>query len=168
MNPAVLAKEAIARALEGAPPTELPWEAEVEGLFLVIRDAHGDLRASLGTSRAQEPGGRLLARLAVAAIDGDPRFPPLGRADLGRIRIWALGAPRLLLRPEDLNPNEAVRVARPPFEGCFLPENYVGTTWDAHAFLRQACRRVGLDALSFEREGTRVEAFRTELYETGA
>lgn len=166
MSPATLAKEAILRALGGTPPDSLPWEAPLEGLFLVVADPAGNVRAALGTSRAEEDSGPLLARLAREAVAGDPRFPPLEPGDIGTVRLWLLGPGRSISGPGDLRPGDALRVTLGRFSGVFLPENYMGETWEALSYLKQACRRAGLDALAFEKEGASVRAFPTTLFES--
>ncbi|HLV61602.1 MAG TPA: AMMECR1 domain-containing protein [Fredinandcohnia sp.] len=166
MNPAEHAKEAILRALAGAAPDTLPWEAPPpEGLFLVVRDPEGKVRASIGTSRAEGDAGRLLARLARAAVADDPRFPPLTEAEVGSVRVWVLGAGRDIGGPDELRPGEAVRVREGRFSGVFLPDNDAGPAWDPLAYLKQACRRAGLEAHAFQRAGVEIRAYPTTLYE---
>ncbi len=166
-NPAVLAKEAIARALAGAPSDTLPWETSLEGLFISLQDADGRVRASYGTSRAERGSGELLARLARQAASADPRFPPLEAEELAELslKVWVLFEGRPFASLEALGPDDALRVERPPFSGVFLPENYMGEAWDPLSCLKQACRRAGLAAAAFQEEGVSVRVFSTRCFE---
>lgn len=165
-NPAALAKEAIARSLAGEPPAALPWEGSCAGLFLSLRDAQGRVRASMGTSRAAGPAGEVLASLAREAATADPRFPPLEAEELPglSLSLWVLLEPRSFRGPEALRPGDAIRVERPPFSGVFLPENYVGASWEPRSYLKQACRRAGLPALAHEQPGVSLTRFRTRQH----
>lgn len=167
MNPAALAKVAIARALAGEAPESLSWETPLDGLFLILRDAEGEVRASFGTSRAEAPSSELLARLAREAASADPRYPPLASRELAglSLTLWVLTEPRPLESPAALRPDHAIRVERAPFAGVFLPENYVGPTWEPIAHLKQACRRAGLQAKAFQEAGVSIVVFSTQRYD---
>lgn len=159
-NPARLARRMLADRLQSRTPTPTDWDASPAGLFLTLRDPEGRVRVSIGTSRSEVSGAELLEQV-VAAATADPRFPPLGAEELDdlSLTLWELDAPRPIRGPEELRPDDAVRVEREPFSGVFLPENYMGGAWEATSFLKQACRRAGLEAGAFLEGGTRLTAF---------
>lgn len=156
-NPALLARQMLAERLRGRTPAPVDWSPA--GLFLTLRDGEGRVRVSIGTSRGE--AGGLLARVVEAAVTADPRFPPLRAEELEglSLTLWELDSPRPLRGPEELRPDDAVRVERDPYSGVFLPENYMGGAWEPTSFLKQACRRAGLEASAFLETGTRLTAF---------
>jgi len=166
-NLAMLARRMLAEILAGQEPGPVGWDDAPAGLFLTLRNASGRVRASIGTSRAEATGAELLRRIARAAVGDDPRFPPLQAGELESLSVtlWELVDPRSVRGPEELRPDDAVRVERGRLSGVFLPENYVGETWDAAVFLRQACRRAGLEAEAWGDPETRLTAFRARRHD---
>jgi AmmeMemoRadiSam system protein A len=85
-----LAREAIAGALEVPapdPPGEgAAWLGE-RGATFVTLTVDGALRGCIGSVEAYRPLGDDVRANAVAAALRDPRFPPLARHELDRIRI---------------------------------------------------------------------------------
>jgi len=85
-----LAREAIANALE-VPAPDPPGDGEdwlqARGATFVTLTVDGALRGCIGSVEAYRPLGDDVCANAVAAALRDPRFPPLARHELGRIRI---------------------------------------------------------------------------------
>ncbi|MFO7156637.1 MAG: AMMECR1 domain-containing protein [Pseudomonadota bacterium] len=160
-NPAALARRMLGEILAGRNPAPVDWISAPAGLFLTLRDPTGKVRASIGTSQSEAKGAELLEQVVRAAIGGDPRFPPLSAGELESLSLtlWELVDPRPVRGPMELRPDDAVRVQRGRLSGVFLPENYVGEAWDAAIFLRQACRRAGLEAEAHADPETRLTAF---------
>jgi len=85
-----LAREAIAGALDvpvpDPPGGEEAWLGE-RGATFVTLTVDGALRGCIGSVEACRPLGDDVRANAVAAALRDPRFPPLARHELDRIRI---------------------------------------------------------------------------------
>ncbi|MDD5388205.1 MAG: AmmeMemoRadiSam system protein A [Gallionellaceae bacterium] len=83
-----LARAAIAREFDASAAT-LPhpdWLATPGAVFVTLSEA-GRLRGCIGSLEAHRPLGVDLEHNARAAAFSDPRFPPLARAELPRVRV---------------------------------------------------------------------------------
>ena len=124
------------------------------------------LRGCIGDLEASAPLDREVARCAELAAFHDPRFPPLDRAELERIRIAisVLASPRPIARPEEIVlGRDGVVVARDGRRGVFLPEVALEQGWSADVLLERLCRKAGLPKGAW-REAA-LSAFTTEAFE---
>lgn len=174
-NPAAWAKSVLSsllRAQEGANPLggeaidEFPWERPLGGMVITLRDEAGRVRGSVGTTQATSDGGRLLRELVESAASHDPRFPPLLQEEVDslQVQLWVLGPPRKVHGLEDFGPDDALWVRQGWIAGLFLPDLYVGATWEPLSYLAQACRRAGLDAYAPLDPTIEKRAFPTVAY----
>ena len=86
-----MAREAVARAVREESPVRRTLPAPcfpVWGVFVTLRDAHGDLRGCMGHIDAKDLDlGREVAECARLAALRDPRFPPLSEPEVPNVRI---------------------------------------------------------------------------------
>lgn len=148
-----------------APPAAGPLAAP-RAAFLAVK-AGGEARAALGELEARGPLGEAVARLAARAVDGDPRFPPLGPDDAGALSLHLA----VLGRPRPLPPGAAVRLGEQGLavtqgwhRGVLLPSAAEGRGWDAGQFLKHACLAAGLTARAHLEPDTAVEVFEAEEF----
>lgn len=160
-NPASLAREAIAAALRGEPPEAVPLEGAEGGVVVVLRGSDGRIRGSLGSTEPSDLGA-----IAVEAASQDPRFVPVAEDELDSLQVvvWLLAAPRTVARQDEIREDDALEVRQGLFSGLLLPDLHVGP-WDPDSYLRQACRRAGLDAYAHRAPSTTVRAFRASRFE---
>jgi uncharacterized protein len=149
----------------GGPPAPAPPEAgtlgEPRGAFVTV-SVNGDLRGCIGTLRATEPLARTVARMAVAAAADDPRFEPLGTADVPElgIAISVLGEPFRLRDPRAVKVGEHGLVVRKGWHrGVLLPKVATREGWDAETFLKHVCLKAGLAARAWQEPDTEIDAF---------
>lgn len=83
-----VARAAIAREFDApaAPPPHPGWLDEPGAVFVTLTEA-GRLRGCIGSLEAHRPLGVDLEHNARAAAFSDPRFPPLSREELPRVRV---------------------------------------------------------------------------------
>ncbi len=83
-----LARAAIAREFDkpAATPPQPDW-LEAPGAVFVTLTESGRLRGCIGSLEAHRPLGEDLEHNARAAAFSDPRFPPLSRAELPKVRV---------------------------------------------------------------------------------
>jgi AmmeMemoRadiSam system protein A len=146
------------------PATDLP---DASGAFVTLKK-HGELRGCIGTLECQRPLSEEVARVAVSAAREDPRFPPVGAAELDEldVEVSVLGP----LEPIDPLDPEAIVIGRHGLvveqgarRGLLLPQ--VATEWkmDRETFLSHTCTKAGLPADAWRR-GARVYRFAAEVF----
>ncbi|MDA8019515.1 MAG: AmmeMemoRadiSam system protein A [Thermoanaerobaculia bacterium] len=89
-----LARHTLSKALDpnNAPPlghdlSSESWLDEPGAVFITLRQSDGKLRGCIGSIEARRPLLEDLRHNAVAAAVRDPRFPPVGPAELGELRL---------------------------------------------------------------------------------
>lgn len=165
--------EALGLAVEADPP-DPDWLRQ-RGAAFVTLTVEGRLRGCIGTVEAYRPLGEDVRANAVAAAFRDPRFPPLARHELDRIRV----AVAVLSEPEPIrivDEDDAVRRLRPGIDGVLLEcrgrrGTFLPQVWeqlpDPGAFLRALKRKAGLDA-DFWGPEIRLLRYTVEKHEEGA
>jgi hypothetical protein len=119
-----LAEGAIAEGLAGhrpsVPPEELlpPSLRQRRGVFVTLT-VEGDLNGCIGSIEGVEPLGHGVARHAWSAAFADPRFPPLQRHELGRLRIEVSVLSPLAAVPA-ASREELIGQLRPGVDGLLL------------------------------------------------
>ncbi len=140
--------------------------AEARGAFVTVH-VGGELRGCIGSFNPLGSLAETVARMAVAAASEDPRFAPIGPADLARLdlSISALEPPRPIPDPRRLEVGRHGLVIRSGWQrGTLLPRVAVEHGWDAEAFLRQTCLKAGLPPRAWEDSGTDVQVFEADEF----
>jgi hypothetical protein len=160
----------------GVPPPPPPAEgplAAPRGAFVTVK-VDGELRGCIGTFADDAPLAATVARVAVQAASEDPRFRPIGAADLGalEVSVSALGAPRPVAALED-RPNvkvgeQGLLVRRGWHRGALLPKVAVEQGWTGAEFLKHACLKAGLHARAWQEADTEVLVFEAEEFSEGS
>jgi AmmeMemoRadiSam system protein A len=127
-----------------APDVTAPLDLAC-GAFVSIHHGRA-LRGCLGRVTCDWAVGRVVAHLAEAVADSDPRFAPVTVAELDELHIEVS-----VLTPEreaDAADIEVGRhgliVERGRSRGLLLPQVAVEHGWDAVTFLRYTCMKAGL------------------------
>lgn len=164
-----IARAAILAHLEGkpapAPAAEGPL-AEVRGAFVTLH-IRGELRGCVGTFSPTESLARTVARMAVAAASDDPRFPPVGAAEVPEldVSISALGPRQPLRDPRAVRVGvDGLVVQRGWHRGALLPKVAVEHGWGAEEFLKHVCLKAGLPARAWQEPGTELEVFQADEF----
>jgi hypothetical protein len=142
------------------------------GVFVTLLQAgDGSLRGCIGYVVAVYPLRVAIPRVAWAAAVDDPRFMPLGPAELRRtiIELSVLTVPEEI--PSSRPIPDQVQVGRDGLivdrdgeSGLLLPQVAVEEGWEAHRFLAETCRKAGLPPDAWRRPGTIVRKFQAELF----
>jgi AmmeMemoRadiSam system protein A len=132
----VRARNAIAAefGLPSRPEPDLPGLAEPGATFVTLTQ-EGQLRGCIGTLEAWRPLDKDVRANACAAAFRDPRFPPLGRAELDATRVEV----SLLTQPEPLrcaDEADALRQMRPGVDGLVIEYDgrrgtFLPQVWDS-------------------------------------
>ena len=132
--------------------------------------AEGDLRGCIGMITAVESLAGTVARCAALAATEDPRFPPLERAELDAvsIEISVLGPRVPIADPSGIVVGRhGLMVTLGSRRGLLLPQVAVEQGWDRETFLRETCRKAGLEETAWKK-GAVVEAFEAEVFSEAA
>lgn len=149
-----------------------PWFDESRGVFVTFTEAlDGRLRGCVGFPRPVFALRAAIPRAAWAAASEDPRFPPVTRRELDRLRLElsVLTLPERL--PSGPRVAEGIVVGRDGLiveaegaSGLLLPQVAVEQGWGAERFLSETCRKAGLPKDAGTRAATHVRRFTAELF----
>ena len=170
-----IARAAVVDATIGGERTAAVAEAgafpEASGAFVTIK-RHGRLRGCIGTLECSRPLPQEIARVAVSAAREDPRFEPLGAAELEdlEVEVSILGP----LEPIDPLDPDAFAIGRHGLvveqgsrRGLLLPQVATEWGWDRDTFLAQTCVKAGLPPDAW-RQGATVYRFAGEAFSDGS
>lgn len=157
--------EAVASA--GSPSAWPAWLAEERATFVTLKQ-RGRLRGCIGSMQAHRPLAIDVVANACAAALEDPRFGPVGAAELGTIRIEV----SLLSDPSPIgfvDHDDLVAQLRPGVDGLILTAGgrrgtFLPQVWemlpDPEEFLAELKRKAGLP-VGIPTTMCRVERYRT-------
>ena len=162
------ARRAVSDALAGRPADP----AEPEGVLglcagvFVSFHSHGDLRGCIGHLDGDQPLAAVVARSAVAAATGDPRFAPVTRAELDdcEIEISVLGPIEPVGDVEDIVVGRhGLIVEQGWHRGLLLPQVAREQRWSRDTFLARTCAKAGLPDDAWTR-GATIMKFEAEVF----
>jgi len=156
-----LARAAIAREFGGsaAPLPHPDWLDELGAVFVTLTEA-GRLRGCIGSLEAHRPLRADLEHNARAAAFSDPRFPPLSRAELPKVRVEVsvlTPATPLVFADEA----DALAQLRPGVDGVILEYGYHRSTFlpqvweqlpEPRAFMSHLKQKAGLSGDFWDQE----------------
>lgn len=162
---------AVATGLRSAPELAavverargLPVGSERRAAFVTLFEG-GELRGCVGTI---DPSGRLtvaVARAGLLAARADPRFWPVGAAELPavQVEISVLGDLIEITDPDSVQlGREGVVVERHGRRGLLLPEVGPEMGWDAPRLWSAVCDKAGLAEDAWRDRATRLFVFET-------
>lgn len=135
------------------------------GAFVTLR-RDGELRGCLGHLEADQPLPALVARLARAAATADPRFLPVGPAELPHVslEISVLGPIEPVGDLQEIEVGRHGLVAESGRRrGLLLPQVAIEWRWDRDTFLAQTCVKAGLSPDAW-RAGATILKFEAEVF----
>lgn len=162
-----LARRALETRVHGAgtaPVRAAEPSRIVRGAFVSIH-RRGQLRGCLGRLEPLPLGG-LIADLARAVADSDPRFDAVAPDELGdlRIEISVLTPTREIDSPDEIEVGRhGLIVEQRGRRGLLLPQVAPERGWDRLTFLEQACLKAGLPGDAW-RDGAQVFVFEAQVF----
>jgi AmmeMemoRadiSam system protein A len=161
-----LARRALEARVCGQPvaPPHDPLDLAC-GAFVSIH-RRGELRGCLGRLDASWPLPQVVAHLAEAVADSDPRFEPVERHELAELDIEI----SVLTPGYEIESPDAIEVGRHGLivedsvhRGLLLPQVAIERGWDRIRFLEHTCLKAGLTADAWQR-GARVFVFEAQVF----
>jgi AmmeMemoRadiSam system protein A len=149
-------------ALADAPPVSDRLKAP--GAAFVTVTLHGRLRGCIGYTEAVAPLYRTVQECAVAAATEDPRFPPVTREEIRRLRFAvSVLSPLFPVEPADVRVGvHGLVVSQGNRRGLLLPQVATEFDWSRETFVSQACVKAGLPPDAWK-HGARILAFTAEV-----
>ncbi len=146
--------------------TTEPALLEPSGVFVTLRKGAA-LRGCIGQVESLFPLWDTVAEMAVASAFHDPRFPPLKADEIKEVNIEiSVLAP--LSKVADSNEIEIGRhglvIEKEGLSGLLLPQVASSRDWDAPTFLRETCRKAGLNPNDWK-SGAAIWKFEAEVFE---
>lgn len=151
-----LAREAMEHAVQGKKipsldKSSLTPRLREDGASFITLTIDDDLRGCIGALEAYQPLAEDAREHAVAAALEDPRFPPVDKTELNRIKLEVsrLTAPQLL---EYSSSEDLLKKLRPHVDGVILKSDHRRATflpqvWEKIPnpvdFLNQLCSKMG-------------------------
>jgi AmmeMemoRadiSam system protein A len=162
-----LAQATVRASVRGEHLPALPDHPELSlprGVFVSLH-CRGALRGCLGHLEADLSVGEATRRMAIAAAQDDPRFPPVSPDELEELDVEvSVLSPSRPVAPDDVVPGrDGLLVHRGARFGVLLPQVAVEQRWDRTAFLRAVCQKAGLSAEAWRDPGTELYAFSAQI-----
>lgn len=159
---AYLRNRAIPQYQPSSPATTQPGAA-----FVTLRArSDGALRGCRGEYVARRPLVESVVRSAVAAATDDPRFDPVGPADLTNtvIEISALSSAQTI-EPSDIQiGRHGLIIRQGPAVGLLLPQVATENGWTRDEFLKWLCHKAGLPSDAWSSPDADLQAFESEVW----
>ncbi len=138
------------------------------GLFVTLK-AGGQLRGCIGRLGLDPaPLAQQVVRCAIAAATQDPRFSPVQPQELSglHLEISVLSELFRVTAPEEIVVGrDGLQIEAQGRRGLLLPQVAVEQGWDRDTFLKEVCRKAGLQPDAW-RTG-RLHRFTAEIFQEG-
>jgi AmmeMemoRadiSam system protein A len=163
-----IARQSLEARVRRAPEPSVDMAAPLDvpcGAFVSIHNGP-QLRGCLGRVTADWPAARVIAHLAGAVSDSDPRFRPVSVGELG-----TLGIEISVLTPEcETESPDEIEVGRHGLivecgrrRGLLLPQVATQFGWDTATFLEHTCLKAGLPRDAWRRDA-RIYLFEAQVF----
>jgi len=152
-------------AFEPASPAGPALQQE-RGAFVTLR-IDGALRGCIGFASVVHPLYRTVRDTATLAALRDPRFQPVGPAELARLEyeISVLSPLRRALDASEIVIGEhGLLIKNGSHEGLLLPQVPVEQGWDRVTFLEHACTKAQLNPQAWKDAGTDIFKFTAVVF----
>lgn len=147
--------------------TDDPALTAVQGAFVTLHQANGDLRGCIGHIEGHLPLIETVAEMAIAAATQDPRFPRVRCEEVPSLHI-EISAMSPIAEVADFNDIQVGRhgliVSCGYRRGLLLPQVAMEYQWTCDEFLCHTCVKAGLPPHAWKEAGTKVECFEAEVF----
>jgi uncharacterized protein (TIGR00296 family) len=172
-----LARNRIESHLSGSPfdlPELSPAFHEKSGVFVTLLSYPDHrLRGCIGYPEPSLPLVDGLLDAAISAAVRDPRFPPVGRAELDGlvVEVTVLTPPARITGAHGRDLPAKIKVGRDGlivekgfYKGLLLPQVPIEWGWDEEEFLSQTCVKAGLRPTAWLSEDISVFTFSGQIF----
>lgn len=163
-----LARDSIAREFDAEIKPETLKEKQFKqarGVFVTITENH-ELRGCIGMPYPSLALGKAVAEAAKSAAFQDPRFPPLNKDELEKIKIEI----SILTIPQETGLQD-IKVGRDGlicsclgYSGLLLPQVATEYKWSKLQFLENLCRKAGLPNSAWQDKNFKLSKFEAQIF----
>ena len=136
------------------------------GVFVTLHK-NADLRGCIGTHTSDRPLYQTVSEMAVSAACRDPRFPPLRKSELDRIKIKVsvyLMSPTKVQSVDQIKLGEHGIIFKKGLrQSTFLPEVAVEQGWDKQTTFRYLSTKAGLSPDAWK-QGAEFLIYKTQVF----
>lgn len=165
----IVAREAIENYVKGKPPARLLYDdPKLKGKWgaFVTLKVKGNLRGCIGNISSDRPLPETIAELAIKSASYDPRFPPVGPAELDDLEL-EISILSNIYEVSDISEIEIGRdgliIEQHGRRGLLLPQVATEHHLDVPSFLSQTCVKAGLHPDSWK-HGARIYRFSALIF----
>jgi AmmeMemoRadiSam system protein A len=147
--------------------TDDPALTAVQGAFVTLHTANGDLRGCIGHIEGHLPLIETVHEMAVAAATQDPRFPQVRCAEVPslHIEISVMSPIREVANIAEIEVGRhGLIITRGYRRGLLLPQVATEYGWGREEFLDHTCMKAGLPTHAWQDRGTTIECFEAEVF----
>lgn len=162
-----LARDAIARRLEGHPPPDLEDGEPPRAVFVTLRErAGGALRGCIGQTLPRHPLSEAIVKAAASAATADPRFEPVRATELSGLSIEiSVLSPFEPAEPAEVEVGKhGVFLEWRGRRGLFLPQVALEQAWDAETLLNRLCLKAGAPPGIQAASDAHLQVFTAEVF----
>jgi AmmeMemoRadiSam system protein A len=146
-----------------------PTLKEKRGAFVTLKK-RGNLRGCIGYINAVKPLWETVQEMALAAAFHDPRFPYLKPEELKEL-TFEISVLSPLQRVQDINEIQVGKhglcIVRGHNSGLLLPQVASEYGWDRETFLKETCRKAGLQPQVWQDKETEIYIFSADFFSDG-
>ena len=139
---------------------------EKRGAFVTLKK-HGQLRGCIGYIKAVKPLWDTVQEMALAAAFRDPRFPSLKPEELKEL-TFEISVLSPLQRVQDINEiqvgKHGLYIVCGNYSGLLLPQVASEYGWDKETFLKETCRKAGLQPQDWQDKETEIYIFSADYF----
>jgi uncharacterized protein (TIGR00296 family) len=170
------ARDIIRSRLEGKKPALgndfIQEFSEKAGIFVTIT-IDGELRGCIGFPEPMHELHKALLEASQSAAFGDPRFPPLSKAEFEKIKVevTVLSKPALIKVKEPSQYLKTIKIGQDGLivergyqSGLLLPQVPVEWKWDVKEFLEHTCQKAGLTRECWNEPETKIYRFQGQIF----
>ncbi len=136
------------------------------GVFVTLTQ-NGQLRGCIGYIQAVKPLCEAVTDMAIEAAVNDPRFSPLQKEELSKIKIEisVLSPLKRIKDTQEIKIGRDGIFIRKGFDsGLLLPQVATENNWNKDEFLKQGCYKAGLPADAWKK-GAEIYTFSAEIFD---
>ena len=139
---------------------------EKRGAFVTLKK-NGHLRGCIGYIKAVKPLWETVQEMALAAAFHDPRFPSLKAEELKEL-TFEISVLSPLQRVQDINEiqvgKHGLYIVHGNNSGLLLPQVASEYGWDRETFLKETCRKAGLQHQDWQDKETEIYIFSADYF----
>ncbi|MBI5118840.1 AmmeMemoRadiSam system protein A [Candidatus Poribacteria bacterium] len=147
--------------------TEDPRFKEKRGAFVTLHEKRGALRGCIGYVEPIKSLLETIVEMSIACSTRDPRFDPVTADEFSNLDLEiSVLTPLEEIRDVDRISvgQHGLMIKKGYFSGLLLPQVATEYRWDRRQFLRETCRKAGLDGDAWKEADAKIFIFSAQVF----